>query len=74
MDLVFGTSAERQSRNAGDGFHGTLPDGVGHAVPRGDDTAMCGTRPPFLWDGAFDAGTRSLVVCADCERLAGRRP
>lgn len=69
--LVFGTSRHTWATNARDGFVGYFPAGIGHAVPLGEDSALCGLRPPHVWAGAFDPRSRILTICETCAALAG---
>ena len=68
--LVFGTTHQTPATNWRDGFRGMWPAGEGHAVPEGARVALCGTEPPFLWPGEFDARSRVLDVCRTCAALA----
>ena len=68
--LVFGTSSQTSATNPRDGFRGSYPAGIGHAVPRGSQQALCGLTPRHLWDGLFDPGSRILTICERCAALA----
>lgn len=68
--LRTGTSTRIPATNPRDGFRDWVPAGIGHAVPAGSDTALCGLAPPYVWEGAFDARSRVLDVCRSCASLA----
>ena len=52
---------------------GSFPAGVGHAVPAGEDRAVCGRTDLYVWQGRFNARSRVVSPCPTCVLMTRHR-